>query len=77
MENVPAILRSRRFWTGLLGLLFMVLIHFVPNLAPHAETLTNAVLLVIGLLIGGFTLEDYQLAKNDAATVNAQKFGRK
>lgn len=77
MENVPAILRSRRFWTSVVGLLFLVLVQAVPVLAPHVETLSNAILLVIALLVGGFTLEDAILASKDAATVNAQKFGRK
>lgn len=77
MENVPAILKSRRFWSSVVGLLFLILVQAIPSLAPHAETLSNAILLVIALLVGGYSLEDALLANKDATTVNAQKFGRK
>lgn len=75
--ELPIVLKSRRLWVGLIGLIFMVLVQIIPTLAEHAETLSNAAIILIGLLIGGYTVEDALLAKNDAATVNAQKFGRK
>lgn len=59
---VLPIFRSRRLWASFLGLLFMVLVQVVPGLAEHADTLQNAALILIGLLIGGFSLEDAVLA---------------
>lgn len=64
--NVPEILKSRRFWSALLGVVFMVLVNIIPELKANAEQLTNAALIVIGLLVGGYSLED-------AVTANAAK----
>lgn len=52
------IFKSRRFWSAVLGLLFMVLVSFVPALEPYRDTLIAAATVVIGLLIGGYAAED-------------------
>ena len=75
--ELPIVLKSRRFWTALITGLFSVIVVLVPSLAEYADTLISVSLILAAALIGGFSIEDYQLAKNDAATVNAQKFGRK
>lgn len=56
--QIPAIFRSKRFWSAVLGLVMMVLIHFEPRLADNAEQLTASVLIIIGLLVGGYAVED-------------------
>lgn len=60
---VPEILKSKRFWSALLGLIFMVLVSVWPEMGQHAETLQNAALVFVSLLIGGYALEDYAQAK--------------
>jgi hypothetical protein len=52
------IFKSRRFWSGIVGLVFMALVAFVPTLAEHVELLSTAAVIVIGLLIGGYSVED-------------------
>lgn len=67
--QLPNVLKSRRFWTGIIGVLMMALVQFVPGLTEHADVLTNAILILIGLLIGGYSLEDTAMAwKNPEAT---------
>ena len=52
------IFRSKRFWTALLGVVSMLLVAFVPELEAHVDTLTPGILAVVGLLIGGYTVQD-------------------
>lgn len=58
------IFKSKRFWTALMGIISMVLVAFVPELEPHMETLVPGILGVIGLLIGGYTVQDTIIAYN-------------
>jgi hypothetical protein len=55
--------KSRRFWSGVVGIVMMVLVNFVPELANNADTLTTGILIVVGLLIGGYSVEDAMLAR--------------
>lgn len=66
MQNVPelpALLKSKRFWTAFIGMVFMVIINFWPEMEAHVEELSSAALLIVALLIGGYSLEDYANAK--------------
>jgi uncharacterized membrane protein YdcZ (DUF606 family) len=58
--------RSRRFWSAIVGLVLMVVVNFVPELAQNVDTLTTAIMIVIGLLIGGYSLEDAISARNQS-----------
>lgn len=73
--QLPNVLKSRRFWTGIVGIVMMAAVQFVPSLAEHADVLTNAILILIGLLIGGYSLEDAVLAytKPEATAQKLQK----
>ena len=51
------IYKSRRFWTAVVGVAMMVAVNLVPALAQSADVLTTAILVVIGLLIGGYTAD--------------------
>jgi uncharacterized membrane protein YqjE len=56
--TIPALLKSKRFWSAVLGLVMMVLINFDPRLTDNAEQLTASVLIIISLLVGGYAVED-------------------
>ena len=56
--ELPDILRSKRFWSALLGLLAMVIISVAPSLQEHIEILIPGVVGIIGILIGGYAVED-------------------
>lgn len=49
--------RTRRFWSALLGFVFMVGAAFFPELNGQADTLIQAIMVVVGFLIGGFTAD--------------------
>ena len=61
MTNV---LRSRRFVSGLLGLLILLISAIVPELEQHLNTIAPTVVIIVGVLIGGYSAEDYQAAKS-------------
>lgn len=57
------IFKSKRFWSALIGLAVMIVTAFVPALTEHLEIIVPGVLGIIGLLIGGYTAEDYAARK--------------
>lgn len=57
------VFKSKRFWSALLGLVMMIATSIVPGLEENAETLVPAILVMIGLLIGGYTAEDVAQAR--------------
>lgn len=59
---MPPIFRSKRFWSALLGVVFMVIVAFVPELEGDQQLLISAITVVIGLLIGGYSAEDVATA---------------
>lgn len=65
MTNIPALLRSKRFWVSVLGLITIVVSAFEPHLADRFNEIVPAVLVIVGFLVGGYSLED-------AVTANKQ-----
>lgn len=59
---IPEILRSKRFWSAVVGGILAVLVIVIPELESLQETLLNAIVILIGLLIGGYTIEGTVLA---------------
>lgn len=66
--QLPDLFRSRRWWSAVVGLLFMAAVHFIPALAADQDTLTKSALIIIGLLVGGYSLEDAVTAANPPST---------
>lgn len=62
-SNIPAIFRSKRFWSAITALIMMVVVALVPTLEAYADTLQPAIVILFGLLIGGYAAEDIQEAK--------------
>jgi len=58
MEALQSLSRSKRFWTAVVGLFFMVGVELVPGLEENASQLQETALYIIGLLIGGYSLQD-------------------
>jgi uncharacterized membrane protein len=52
------LLKSKRFWAAVVGLVFMIVGAFLPDLDLTAEMYSEAVLTLIGMLIGGYAAED-------------------
>ena len=55
---LPSLFKSKRFYVAVLDLAFMVLVAFVPRLPEQADILIPAALALIGLVIGGYTVQD-------------------
>ena len=62
--NVPGLLKSKRFWVSLLGLLVIGVSAFEPHLAERFNEIVPAVLVIVGFLVGGYSLEDAVTANN-------------
>lgn len=59
--------KSKRFWMAILGVIFMIIEVLNPTLAGEADTLIPATLVLIGIAVGGFSLEDAARANNTSA----------
>jgi hypothetical protein len=52
------ILKSKRFWTAVVGVIMMALVAAIPSLEPYVDTLEPAIVVLFGALIGGYSLEE-------------------
>jgi uncharacterized membrane protein len=52
------VFKSKRFWSAVVGLVFLVAGAFHPEVEVNAEMFQEALLVIVGLLIGGYALED-------------------
>jgi hypothetical protein len=66
--ETPAILKSKRFWTMLIEAIFMIVVSLIPELEENAPQLIEASVLVAGLVIGGYSLEDAAAAFKTGAS---------
>ena len=62
--SIPTVLKSRRFVSGIVGLIVILLAGVVPELRTEFETIATAVVVIVGVLIGGYSAEDFALARN-------------
>lgn len=58
MEKLPSIFKSKRFWSAIIGLVFMIAVEFVPEVGTNADELQGSIMIVIGILIGGYSVQD-------------------
>lgn len=57
------LLKSKRFWSALMGLIAIVITSFVPALSEHIDIIVPGILGIVGVLIGGYSAEDFAQAK--------------
>jgi hypothetical protein len=62
MENLPELLKSKRFWSAVFYVAVLMLTAISEELAAviNVEWLT----VVFGILIGGYAVEDFATARN-------------
>ena len=60
--TLPTIFKSKRFCTMLFEAIFLIVVSIVPELEEVAPQLIEASVVVAGLLIGGYSLEDVAVA---------------
>lgn len=58
MAGLNELIRSKRFWTMVLGAVVSTIIATVPGLEDVREELLQVLVVIVGLVIGGYTLED-------------------
>jgi hypothetical protein len=58
------VFKSRRFWSAVIGLIAIVVSGLVPELQEHIDIIVPGILGIVGVLIGGYSVED---------AVNAQR----
>lgn len=56
--NVPEILKSKRFWSAVVGLVILVLSSVIPQLEAHLSVIAPSVIAIVGILIGGYSIEE-------------------
>jgi hypothetical protein len=59
------LLKSKRFWSAVIGLIAIVVTSFVPELQPHIDIIVPGILGIVGVLIGGYSVEDALRARNE------------
>lgn len=67
--NAGDVFKSKRFWSLLLGLAFMLASALVPDLEAHSDQLINAALVLVAVIIGGYSAQDAVSAVYDRGAV--------
>jgi hypothetical protein len=57
MQGLFEVVKSKRFWTLFASIAALLLVALVPRLAEYEGSLSNAIVILGGLLIGGYTAE--------------------
>lgn len=58
-RQLPDLLRSRTFWTQVIGFMVMIIVNLIPELEGQAEQLTNILFVLTGLLMAKWLGVDY------------------
>lgn len=62
--TLPPLLRSKRFWSALVGIIAMILTALSPDLKPYLDEIIPSIVVIVGILIGGYAVEDAIEARN-------------
>lgn len=64
--------KSKRFWSAVMAVITMLVYNYLPQLEVDQEVMTQGLLAIIGLLVGGYVVEDVVVAARSGA--RAQKY---
>jgi hypothetical protein len=51
------LLKSKRFWSAVVGLVAIIITAYVPELRAQIDVIVPGILGIIGILIGGYSVE--------------------
>ena len=63
-KKATDVFKSKRFWSGVIGLLAIIITGLAPDLQEHIDTMIPAIVSIVGFLIGGYALQDTASAMN-------------
>jgi len=63
MKKEP-LYKSRRFWLSVAGGSGMIISAFIPELEEHINIIVPGIVGIIGVLVGGLSIEDAARARN-------------
>ncbi len=55
---LPSLLKSKRFWSAVFGLVGIVVAAYQPGLEPYMPQFITAATVVMVMLVGGYSLQD-------------------
>jgi hypothetical protein len=58
-KQATDVLKSKKFWTLIIGLLVMLLVSLVPDLEQDSDKIIESLTLLISIAIGGYAIQDY------------------
>ena len=58
----PDLFKSRKFWVAVIGLMFDVIVAYIPELEPVRAELILSCTVMVGLVIDGYAREDRAIA---------------
>ena len=64
------LLGSRRFWSSVISIITLVIAATRPELEEHLDVLAPTITTICVTLVGGYVIEDRELAKNAGAKGN-------
>ena len=64
------LLQSRRFWSSIISIVMLLIAATRPELEEHLDVLAPTITTICVTLVGGYIIEDRELAKNTASTAN-------
>ena len=64
------LLQSRRFWSSIFSIITLLIAATRPELEEHLEVLAPTITTICVTLVGGYIIEDRELAKNSMSMAN-------
>ena len=63
-------MQSRRFWSSIISIITLIIAATRPELEEHLDVLAPTITTICVTLVGGYVIEDRELAKNAGANRN-------
>lgn len=64
------LLGSRRFWSAIISIITLIIAATRPELEEHLDVLAPTITTICVTLVGGYVIEDRELAKNAGVNEN-------
>lgn len=64
------LLQSRRFWSSIFSIITLLIAATRPELEEHLDVLAPTITTICVTLVGGYIIEDRELAKNTVSSAN-------